>query len=178
MECLQWCQQRLCSWPTLSQSFQSWAGCRPVGLAPSAGGRSNWSCGFSRGVLLPLLRETEKKRGEETNTKNKFTYSVCVFNWLTKFRVRMPLHSSVNSFPRARFQLCLPKPAFTHQNTTPPQVSPCAAPLMNIDPFMFSLGTTQTKRQWKEKKEKYAKLCSRRSHTCTSLSLDTKLFSP
>lgn len=67
----------------------------------------------------------------------------CVFNSLMKFFVRILLYILVNSFTGAH----PPKPAFTHQNTTPPQVSPCAAPLMNIDPFMFSLGATQTKRQ-------------------------------
>lgn len=120
--------------------------------------------------------EIKKKKKQRWKTNS---YTACVFNRLMEFRVRMPLTLQLSKqFHGRQFSTVPPKPAFTHQNTTPPQVSPCAAPLMNIDLFMFSLGTTQTKRQWKEKKEKYAKLCSRRSHTCTSLSLDTKLFSP
>lgn len=88
------------------------------------------------------------------------------------------LECAVNNFARAHFHTVPPKPAFAHQNTTHPQVLPCATPLMNIDPFMFSLGTTQTKKQWKEKKGKYAKLCSRGEVTHALPCLSTQNFSP
>lgn len=67
-----------------------------------------------------------------------------------------------------------PDPHALIRKTTPPQVLPCTAPLMNIDPFMFFPLHTANK----EDVEKYAKLSSPRSHTCTSSSLGTKLFSP